>query len=103
MGITISGLNEMEHNGFSSALIKGILTSFHKIENLPPLAGKNKKVARKNQIILMGEMGKEIRRMHFSEEDIFKIKSDEEFQSLALEMYRFHYENNPFTGLFPLH
>ncbi|HQK37496.1 MAG TPA: pyrroline-5-carboxylate reductase [Bacteroidales bacterium] len=40
MGITISGLNEMEHNGFSSALIKGILTSFHKIENLPPLAGK---------------------------------------------------------------
>lgn len=43
----------------------------------------------------MGEMGKEIRRMHFSEEDIFKIKSDEEFQSLALEMYRFHYENNP--------
>jgi len=40
MGITISGLNEMEHNGFSSALIKGIVTSFHKIENLQPLAGK---------------------------------------------------------------
>jgi pyrroline-5-carboxylate reductase len=34
MGITISGLNEMEHNGFSSALIKGLLTSFRKIENL---------------------------------------------------------------------
>lgn len=26
-GCTIAGLNEMEHNGFSSALIKGILTS----------------------------------------------------------------------------
>ncbi len=31
-GITISGLNEMEHNGFSSSLIKGITTSFNKIE-----------------------------------------------------------------------
>ena len=37
-GITISGLNEMEHQGFSSALIKGVLTSFEKIEN----AGKKK-------------------------------------------------------------
>ena len=27
-GCTIAGLNEMEHNGFSSALIKGIVTSF---------------------------------------------------------------------------
>lgn len=35
MGITISGLNEMEHNGFSSALIKGIVTSFNKIAALP--------------------------------------------------------------------
>jgi pyrroline-5-carboxylate reductase len=32
MGVTISGLNEMEHNGFSSALIKGIMTSYKKIE-----------------------------------------------------------------------
>ena len=32
-GITISGLNEMEHQGFSSALIKGLVTSFEKIEN----------------------------------------------------------------------
>ncbi|GAF04898.1 pyrroline-5-carboxylate reductase [Saccharicrinis fermentans] len=32
-GVTISGLNEMEHQGFSSALIKGVLTSFNKIEN----------------------------------------------------------------------
>lgn len=40
MGITISGLNEMEHNGFSSALIKGIITSFHKIEHLQPSDGK---------------------------------------------------------------
>ncbi|MFN8255238.1 MAG: pyrroline-5-carboxylate reductase [Bacteroidales bacterium] len=31
-GYTISGLNEMEHNGFSSSLIKGILTSYRKIE-----------------------------------------------------------------------
>lgn len=31
-GITISGLNEMEHQGFSSSLIKGLLTSFLKIE-----------------------------------------------------------------------
>jgi pyrroline-5-carboxylate reductase len=30
-GITIAGLNEMEHQGFSSSLIKGILTSFTKI------------------------------------------------------------------------
>ena len=29
-GCTISGLNEMEHNGFSSALIKGIVTSADK-------------------------------------------------------------------------
>ena len=33
LGITISGLNEMEHQGFSSALIKGLSTSFKKIEN----------------------------------------------------------------------
>jgi pyrroline-5-carboxylate reductase len=31
-GFTITGLNEMEHNGFSSSLIKGILTSYRKIE-----------------------------------------------------------------------
>ncbi|WP_430810633.1 MULTISPECIES: pyrroline-5-carboxylate reductase [unclassified Carboxylicivirga] len=31
-GVTISGLNEMEHQGFSSALIKGLLTSFNKIQ-----------------------------------------------------------------------
>jgi pyrroline-5-carboxylate reductase len=31
-GFTISGLNEMEHNGFSSSLIKGILTSFNKMD-----------------------------------------------------------------------
>ena len=31
-GCTIKGLNEMEHNGFSSALIKGIVASFNKIE-----------------------------------------------------------------------
>ncbi|MCA0133588.1 pyrroline-5-carboxylate reductase [Winogradskyella alexanderae] len=30
-GCTITGLNEMEHNGFSSALIKGIKTSLDKI------------------------------------------------------------------------
>lgn len=31
-GCTIVGLNEMEHQGFSSALIKGIVTSYVKIE-----------------------------------------------------------------------
>jgi pyrroline-5-carboxylate reductase len=31
MGCTIAGLNEMEHQGFSSSLIKGILTSYNSI------------------------------------------------------------------------
>lgn len=31
-GCTIVGLNEMEHQGFSSSLIRGIVTSFEKIE-----------------------------------------------------------------------
>lgn len=31
-GITISGLNEMEHQGLSSAVIKGLLASFRKLE-----------------------------------------------------------------------
>jgi len=31
-GVTISGLNEMEHQGFSSAMIKGIVTSARKAE-----------------------------------------------------------------------
>ncbi|HKK39997.1 MAG TPA: pyrroline-5-carboxylate reductase [Cryomorphaceae bacterium] len=31
-GCTIAGLNEMEHHGFSSALIKGIRTSYERIE-----------------------------------------------------------------------
>ena len=31
-GCTIAGLNEMEHRGFSSSLIKGIATSYNKIE-----------------------------------------------------------------------
>lgn len=30
-GCTIEGLNEMEHQGFSSSLIKGLMTSYHKI------------------------------------------------------------------------
>jgi pyrroline-5-carboxylate reductase len=30
-GITISGLNEMEHQGFSSSVIKGLLMSFNKL------------------------------------------------------------------------
>ena len=37
MGCTISGLNEMEHRGFSSALIKGIVTSRNKISNMKPV------------------------------------------------------------------
>jgi pyrroline-5-carboxylate reductase len=34
-GCTFAGLNEMEHNGFSAALIKGIVTSYDKIEKKP--------------------------------------------------------------------
>lgn len=34
MGCTIAGLNEMEHNGLSSALIKGIVLSFNEINKL---------------------------------------------------------------------
>ncbi|WP_053405617.1 pyrroline-5-carboxylate reductase [Persicobacter sp. CCB-QB2] len=34
-GCTIAGLNEMEHQGFSSALIKGIMTSYLKIDKIP--------------------------------------------------------------------
>jgi len=30
-GITIAGLNEMEHNGFSSSIIKGLVASFNKM------------------------------------------------------------------------
>jgi len=33
-GATISGLNEMEHQGFSSALIRGITTSSEKVDRL---------------------------------------------------------------------
>jgi len=33
-GVTIAGLNQMEHQGFSSALIKGIVTSAQKAERL---------------------------------------------------------------------
>ena len=33
-GCTIAGLNEMEHNGFSSAFIKGITVSANKAKNL---------------------------------------------------------------------
>lgn len=32
-GITISGLNEMEHQGFSSSVIKGLIASFNKLQN----------------------------------------------------------------------
>ena len=31
LGSAIAGLNEMEHQGFSSSLIKGIATSYNKI------------------------------------------------------------------------
>lgn len=33
-GCTIAGLNEMEHQGFSSALIKGVMTSYEKITTI---------------------------------------------------------------------
>ena len=37
-GCTIEGLNEMEHQGLSSALIKGLITSFDKIEEIKKLS-----------------------------------------------------------------
>lgn len=40
-GITISGLNEMEHQGFSSAVIRGLITSFNKIENMASKSHKS--------------------------------------------------------------
>lgn len=39
-GITISGINEMEHQGFSSAVIKGLLASYAKLDMI---SKKNKK------------------------------------------------------------
>lgn len=33
-GITISGLNEMAHQGFSSAVIRGLVTSYNKLESV---------------------------------------------------------------------
>ena len=33
MGCTIAGLNEMEHQGFSSSLIRGLISSYRKIKN----------------------------------------------------------------------
>jgi pyrroline-5-carboxylate reductase len=39
-GITISGLNEMEHQGLSSAVIRGLTTSFNKLENMASKSGK---------------------------------------------------------------
>lgn len=32
MGVTITGLNEMEHKGFSSSLIQGLMASYNKIK-----------------------------------------------------------------------
>jgi pyrroline-5-carboxylate reductase len=32
-GVTITGLNEMEHKGFSSSLIQGLMASYKKIDN----------------------------------------------------------------------
>jgi pyrroline-5-carboxylate reductase len=31
-GITITGINEMEHKGFSSSVIQGLIASFNKVE-----------------------------------------------------------------------
>jgi pyrroline-5-carboxylate reductase len=39
-GITISGLNEMEHQGLSSAVIRGLTTSFNKLEIMASKSGK---------------------------------------------------------------
>ena len=39
-GITISGLNEMEHQGLSSAVIRGLTVSYNKLESLTSKAHK---------------------------------------------------------------
>jgi pyrroline-5-carboxylate reductase len=39
-GITISGLNEMEHQGLSSAVIRGLITSYNKLGNLGAVTHK---------------------------------------------------------------
>ncbi len=39
-GITISGLNEMEYQGFIPAVIRGLITSFNKLENLAVKSNK---------------------------------------------------------------
>lgn len=41
-GCTIAGLNEMEHKGFSSSLIHGIMSSFQRITNMTSTSGLNK-------------------------------------------------------------
>jgi pyrroline-5-carboxylate reductase len=41
-GITISGLNEMEHQGLSSAVIRGLITSYNKLESLETGTHKNR-------------------------------------------------------------
>lgn len=40
MGCTIQGLNEMEHQGLSSSLIRGMVASFEKISQFTTVAGK---------------------------------------------------------------
>lgn len=42
-GITISGLNEMEHQGLSSAVIRGLTTSYDKIGSLSLKSNERKK------------------------------------------------------------
>jgi pyrroline-5-carboxylate reductase len=42
-GITISGLNEMEHQGLSSAVIRGLITSYNKLGNLDTKTHKTSK------------------------------------------------------------
>jgi pyrroline-5-carboxylate reductase len=42
-GITISGLNEMEHQGLSSAVIRGLITSYSKLEHMMEKSDRQKK------------------------------------------------------------
>jgi hypothetical protein len=57
-GITISGLNEMEHQGLSSAVIRGLLTSYNKLESLASKSQKSGKETylqvTRNQSLLNG-------------------------------------------------
>jgi pyrroline-5-carboxylate reductase len=51
-GCTIEGLNEMEHKGFSSALIQGIMTSYYRITKMKSGKVGTRKIINTNSVEL---------------------------------------------------